>query len=258
MGADELNESLAPDHLARHRHVLAPDEAFGAIFAWHAVVANGRELELEAWRAVAEENGLAPPDFDDVVRAESMPPEAAVERVFYWTRDWGDIKRLVRDKCAALAALYVDAQLTPHPGLSSWLALLARYGVQCVLAAKQPRGRVEEAVRALGYTKYFSPGALVTDEDEFDTLEQMLLASAIKAERPPQKCVVFADRPAAIAAAHEVSAKAVALIGAHPAYEVKMADASIAAYDELVVYNVRRLFSEQGNEWLDPMTELEN
>ncbi len=257
VGATELNESLAPGHLERHRHVLAPDEAFGAIFVWDAVVSNSRDLELRAWRKVAEEEKLPPPDMDDIVRAEDMVPEAAVERVFYWTRDWGEVKRLVFRKAQVYEELQNGYTFVLSPGIDGWLELLARYGVKMVLCASRPRARVEAAVKSLGLSPYFTNGDIVAAEDEYETLEQMFLVAAIKAERPPQKCVVFADRPNAIAAAHEVSSKAVGIIGAHPAYEMKTADETISDYRSLVVFNVRRLFSEAGHELMDPQTQFE-
>lgn len=258
IGADELNEQLAPSHLERHRHKLAPDEAFGVIFAWDTVVGNARELELRAWTTVAAECDLPPPDMDDIIRSEDMAAEAAVQRVFLWTRDWADIKRLVFRKGEVLSALH-DGDYEPiaTAGVREWLHLLSRYKVKCVLcAAAQPRARAERVMAALGLTDYFPRGEIVSSEDEFDTLEQMYLVAAIKAQRPPEKCVVFTDRPAGIAAAHDVSAKAVALIGAHPAYEVKTADETIRDYSELVVYNIRRLFSEAGHELMDTQTQI--
>eukprot|EP00171_Calliarthron_tuberculosum_P009970 IDg9970t1 len=148
IGADELNEQLAPSHLERHRHILKPDEAFGAIFAWDCVIANARELELRAWATVAAERGLPPPDLDDIIRSEDMAPEAAVQRVFLWTRDWADIKRIVFRKGEVLTALHADGyEPTLAPGVAAWLMLLARYGVKCVLcAASLPRARAERTV----------------------------------------------------------------------------------------------------------------
>lgn len=258
LGAEELNESLSPDYLQRHRHVLAPDEAFGAVFNWHVIVANARELERLCWTAVAEEERLAPPDMDDIVRAEDMAPEAAVSRVFYWTSDWGDVKRLVFRKMEKFREIEPSFEYTAGDGVRNWLAMMAQYGVKCVLcAAGTTRARAVEIVRALGLGSFFTDKDVVASEDEFESQEQMLLLAAVKASRPPGKCVVFTDKPSGITAGHEVSAKVIAVMGAHPAYEMKTADGIVADLGELVVYNVRRLFSEEGMEIMDPQTELE-
>lgn len=258
LGAEELNESLRPDFLQRHRHVLAPDEAFGALFMWDVVVGNSRELDRLSWQAVAEQQKLPVPEFEDIVRAEEMAPEAAVSRVFYWTQDWGEAKRCVFRKHELYEEIQKDFRYEPSPGIERWLIMLARYGVRCILCATRPKKRVEAIVSNLGLSKYFTKNDIISSEDEYDTLEQMILVGALKAERPPGKCVVFTDKPSGITAGHEVSAKVVSLIGAHPAYEMKTADQLVSSFDELVVYNIRRLFSEDGMELMDPQTELEH
>lgn len=257
LGADELNESMRPSHLQRHRHVLAPDEAFGAIFCWDVVVANSRELERLSWAAVAEEAGLPVPDLDDIVRAEDMAPEAAVSRVFYWSQDWGEVKQHVFRKNELYEKLREQFQYEKTSGLEQWLLLLERYGVKCVLCAARPRASIEVIVKALGLDRFFSKNEIISSDDEFESLEQMFLIAAVKSERPPGKCVVFTDKPSGITAGHEISSKVVAFIGAHPAYEVKTADQTVRDFGGLVVYNIRRLFSEEGSERMDPMTEIE-
>lgn len=257
LGADELNESLRPTHLQRHRHVLAPDEAFGAIFTWDVIVSNARELERLSWEVVAEENGRIAPDLDDIVRAEHMAPEAAVSRVFYWTRDWGEIKRAVFRKREVLAELELSFVWEKAPGVDEFLSALDRHGVKCILCTTRPRKAVEPVMQSLGLDTYFSKNEIVSADDEFDSMEQMLLVASLKSERPPGKCVLFADKPAAITAGHEVTSKVVALLGTHAAYELKTADHIVSEFNELVVYNVRRLFAEEGQEFMDPQTELE-
>jgi beta-phosphoglucomutase-like phosphatase (HAD superfamily) len=257
LGAEQLNDSLRPGFLDKHRYILAPDEAFGAIFAWDVVMSNARELELAVWRAVAAEEDLLPPDMDDILRAEAMSPEAAVQRIFLWTADWGDIKRLVFRKGELLDAMQADWTYTTFPGVANWLDSLNRYGIKSVLCAPIPRARVEQTVHQVGLQRYFGNSQLVTADDECDSVEQMFLTAAIKLERPPAKCVVFTDKPSGITAGREVSARVVALIGAHPAYEIKSADKTFAAYDDLVLYHVRSLFAQEGSERGDPETELE-
>lgn len=256
LDADELNDSFRADHLQRHRHVLVPDEKFGALFMWDVVVANARQLEVEAWKRVAEENNLMPPDLDDIVRAEQMPAESAITRVFYWTSDWGLIKRAVHRKQEIVKQLEETFTWETASGLQKFVNSLIQYGVKCILCASRPRQIVEQTMKNLGLNHVFTKNEIVSMDDEAESLEQMLLTAALKCERPPDKCVVFTDNPQGITAGHEISSKVVALIGAHPAYEVKTADHVISDFDDLVVYNVRRLFSEQGAEFMDPQTEL--
>ena len=45
--------------------------------------------------------------------------------------------------------------------------------------------------------------------------------------------------------------QAVAIQGAHPAYRLKQADVTCSNMMELSVYNLRRLFANRGNEFMD-------
>ncbi|KAK7820901.1 5-amino-6-(5-phospho-d-ribitylamino)uracil phosphatase, partial [Quercus suber] len=62
-------------------------------------------------------------------------------------------------------------------------------------------------------------------------------------DRKPSKCVVFEDDPRGITAAHNCTMMAIALIGAHPAYDLGQADLAVAGFNELSVINLRRLFA---------------
>jgi len=259
IGATELNASLAADHLDRHRHVLAPDEAFGAVFTLDALLGTRRQEELAAWRAVAaaQTPPLPPPDFDDILRAESMPPALAVERVFYWTRDWGDVQRLLRAKDEVLAAAALTT-VEAVPGSVGWLEALGRYGVRaCVLAEGIGRTQVRRLLAAMGLDAVVPALEVVSADDECDTAEQALLLASCRVDRPPCKVVVFTDAPGGVTAAHEVSAKAVALVGAYKAWELRAADCCVGDYDELKVMNVRRLFAEGGPGVGEPEAQLE-
>jgi len=43
----------------------------------------------------------------------------------------------------------------------------------------------------------------------------------------------------------------VAVQGAHKGWELKQADLTVAGLDELTVYNLRRLFAQRGDEFMD-------
>lgn len=53
--------------------------------------------------------------------------------------------------------------------------------------------------------------ALVTAEDELETISQRLLTAAIKLGRAPQYCVFFDSTPRGVTAAHNCTLKAVAV-----------------------------------------------
>jgi len=80
-----VNDLLAPDYLTRQRHVLAPNEAFGAIFQLDALTDIASGIMLPVWEQVAEEYGLDAPQLHQVQRAMGMVPENAIMREFRWT-----------------------------------------------------------------------------------------------------------------------------------------------------------------------------
>merc|ERR1711924_535835 len=51
-------------------------------------------------------------------------------------------------------------------------------------------------------------------------------------------------------AAHNCTMKAVAVLGAYPAYELKEADLTCSNLEELSIYNVRRLFAMDGDNFM--------
>jgi len=255
-GADELNEIFRPDYLERHRFILAPDEAFGAIFTWSSLLQNARDLEMDAWNIVATENNLLKVDLDDIVRAEQMNPELAVQRVFLWTSDWIEVKRLVFRKLEVYNEFFDEYKFELRPNVKQWLTVLRKYKTSMCICSNVQRNRMKMILERLEIAEYFP--FIVSIEEEFDTEEQMFLSACVKLERPPQKCVIFTDTPTSIISAHEISAKAIALSGVFKAYELRVADATMSNFDDIVVYDIRKLFSESGYEFMDTQTQLDD
>jgi len=65
------------------------------------------------------------------------------------------------------------------------------------------------------------------------------------------RCVAFVSDVHSIAAAHNCSMKAVAMVGVHPSFRLQTADLTCASMAELRVYNIRRLFANVGSERMD-------
>mmetsp|Transcript_12941 Transcript_12941/g.39830 ORF Transcript_12941/g.39830 Transcript_12941/m.39830 type:complete len:337 (-) Transcript_12941:1176-2186(-) len=252
-GAEQLNELFTPTYTERLRLVLKPDEAFGVIFTWGSVMGNARDLELESWRRVAEEEKLLPPTMQDIVRAEAFVPESAVQRVFFWTNDWGRIKRLVFRKVEIYNDLFDKYDFELRSGCREWLEGLAKYGMRSCLCASLPRERVDLILKKLKLERLFAE--FVTIEDEPEDFQRTVLLACERVERPPQKTVVFCESPAEVIASHEMQAKAVALIGAYKSYELRPADSNVRNFHDLGVYNVRRLFSQ--DQGYEPEMQLE-
>lgn len=263
LGAEELNESLRANHLQRHRHILKPDEKFGAIFTWDTLMSNSRELELKSWEILSKELNMQPPDMEDIIRSEDTSPELAITRIFYWdVPEWSEVKKITHRKQEIYIELEKEFSFKLNIGILKFMQSLNKYGIKCILCIPtKKRSHIHNVLKDIDNDLvndiFKSKNDIIGIEDEIQSLEQMFLVACLKCERPPNHCVVFTDKPNVISAAHDITCKVIGLVGTFPAYTIKSADHVIGDFDDLVVYNVRRLFSEEGMEFLDPQTELE-
>ncbi|KAF8725998.1 hypothetical protein HU200_020578 [Digitaria exilis] len=251
---DYLNEKLQECFLQRIRHAMKPDEAFGLIFSWDNVIADTDSLKLDAWRQLALEEGKDIPSAAHI--RKSILHGAAdhvLRKVLYWTKEEDKMEKMK----ARLIELYYENLFeldTPVEGLREWLDAVQTAGIPCAVASSLDRRCMVEALDRMALSKYFK--AIVTDEDDMESIANRFLSAAMKLDRKPSKCVVFEDDPRGVTAAHNCTMMAVALIGAHPAYELVQADLAIAKYSKLSVINLRRLFANKGISFMDLQKQI--
>ncbi|XP_066362769.1 5-amino-6-(5-phospho-D-ribitylamino)uracil phosphatase, chloroplastic-like [Miscanthus floridulus] len=251
---DYLNEKLQECFLQRIRHAMKPDEAFGLIFSWDNVIADTDSLKLNAWRQLALEEGKDIPSAAHV-RKNILHGAAdhVLRKVLYWAKEEDKMEKLK----ARLIELYYENLFkldTPVEGLREWLDAVQTAGIPCAVASSLDRRCMIEALDRMALSKYFK--AIVTDEDDMESIANRFLSAAMKLDRKPSKCVVFEDDPRGVTAAHNCTMMAVALIGAHPAYELVQADLAISKYSELSVINLRRLFAHKGISFMDLQKQI--
>ncbi|PKA67136.1 hypothetical protein AXF42_Ash004628 [Apostasia shenzhenica] len=246
---DYLNESLQACFLQRIRHAMKPDEAFGLVFSWDNVVADTRSLKLDAWRRLAYEEGRNFPSAAHLQRAiVNSAADHVLQKVLCWEKDETKLEELK----SRLSQLYRQNLLqldTPIEGLREWLEALHTAGIPCAVVSSLDRKVMLEALERMRIGNFFK--AVVTEEDGMESIAHRLLSASIKLDRKPSKCVVFEDDPRGIAAAHNCTMMAVALIGAHRAYELVQADLAVGSFTELSVINLRRLFAHKGFSFMD-------
>lgn len=243
---EELNEKLRPTGLDRHRLTVAPDEAFGCIFRLEGALLDTTEIHRSAWTQVAEEMNLTKPENSDVALAMTMPAEKAIQRVMYWTQDWGDTKRIAFRRAELYYQLWQDWDHSLLQETKDWLEALYRASIPVCLCSEMDSASLRQSLTKMGVQEWAERCEFVTSEDDFDTRAQMYLTSAIKLKRPPEYCVVFDSDPEAISSAHDISAQCVAILGQHAAYQLKTADLTVASLGDLTTYNIRRLFANVG------------
>ncbi|WMV33670.1 hypothetical protein MTR67_027055 [Solanum verrucosum] len=151
-----------------------------------------------------------------------------------------------------LSQLYHDKLLKisePIEGLKEWLDAVSTARIPCAVVSSFDRRNMVETLERMGLMKYFQ--AIVTEEDGMESIAHRFLSAAVKLDRKPSKCVVFEDDSRGITAAHNCTMMAVALIGAHPAYDLVQADLAVGSFSELSVINLRRLFAHKGSNFMD-------
>lgn len=142
-------------------------------------------------------------------------------QVFRWQPaldDWGVAQALSYEFCEALGRRFSSYAFEPRPGAVRLLTLLNEYQVPCCLCSELDERSLSDKVEAADMARFFQ--ASICAEDGAETAEQAYLASCVKLRRPPARCVVFEDSPQGVSSAKEALAKAVALVGKHPAYEM--------------------------------------
>ncbi|XAR71878.1 Sugar-terminal-phosphatase [Bertholletia excelsa] len=246
---DFLNDRLQEGFLQRIRYAMKPDEAYGLIFSWDNVMADTRVLKLKAWRQLAFEEGKEIPEDDDIHRLLlHAGADHTLDKVLLWDQAESELDRLK----SRLSQLYYDILLElsePIDGLKEWLDAVSTARIPCAVVSSLGRRIMVEALERMGLKKYFQ--AIVSEEDGMESIAHRFLSAAVKLDRKPSKCVVFEDDPRGVTAAHNCTMMAVALIGAHPAYDLGQADLTVASFHELSVINLRRLFAYKGFNFMD-------
>nr|XP_043633241.1 5-amino-6-(5-phospho-D-ribitylamino)uracil phosphatase, chloroplastic isoform X2 [Erigeron canadensis] len=245
---DFLNDRLQEGFLKRIRYAMKPDEAYGLIFSWDNV-AGTQALKLSAWKELALEEGKEIPDDDDVQRLLLHgAPDHVLDKVLMWGNEARELERL-KSKLSQLYSNNLLKLSEPMEGLKEWLDAVSTARIPCAVVSSLDRKIMVEVLEKLGLMKYFQ--AIVTEEDGMDSMAHRLLSAAVKLDRKPSKCVVFEDDPRGVTAAHNCTMMAVALIGAHPAYDLVQADLAVGGFTELSVINLRRLFAHTGSTFME-------
>ncbi|GMH19334.1 hypothetical protein Nepgr_021175 [Nepenthes gracilis] len=251
---DFLNERLQEGFLQRIRYAMKPDEAFGLIFSWDNVVADSSALKFNAWKQLASEEGKEIPD-DDVTQRQMLYATAdhVLNKILLWEKSESELDLL---KLRLSHLYYENLQKLDKSleGLEDWLEAVSTARIPCAVVSSIDRKNMVEALERMGIKKYFQ--AIVSEEDGMESIAHRFLSAALKLDRKPAKCVVFEDDPRGVAAAHNCTMMAVALIGSHPAYELVQADLAVGNFSELSVINLRRLFAHKGFNFMDLQKQI--
>jgi beta-phosphoglucomutase family hydrolase len=213
----------------------------GCIFDCDGVVVDSAPLHIVAWKQLCGEEGRQFPE-RLFPKSFGMKNEQIIPQLFKWTTDPREIKRIDERKEWLFRELVRTRGAATFPGVKSFLTMLHKRRVPCVIGSSAPRANVDAALATLGFTGFFK--AVVSGEDAAvgKPDPQIFLRCAEALKQKPSQCVVFEDAHVGIAAARAARMKVVAVANTFPAESLGGADLVIDRIDRLEFNTLQRLF----------------
>lgn len=186
-----------------------------AIFDWDGVVVDSSAAHEQAWRRLAESEGLplAPGSF---LRGFGKRNEVIIPEIHGWATDPAEIRRLSLAKESFYRELAAAGLITLLPGARELLRALAVAGVPCAVGTSTHRANLRLAFDRFGLEPFFA--AAVTSEDvaRGKPHPEVFLKACAAVGGDPARSVVFEDTLAGIAAAKAGGFRAVGLCTTNP------------------------------------------
>lgn len=250
LDVDTMNDRLKVKGAERHRQSQFPDEAFGLIFDL-SVFVDVQRLQREAWDKVADNHGYSRFDFSS--RPSSHIRDVMAERlllhVFKWTSDIKEARALAYEQYETLIGLFEQSTIR-DPGALIWLDAVLKQNIPCAIVSVFDRVTVRKVLERLGIDP--TQVVLIAAEAELESRSERFLMACMELRRPPKQCIVFCNCVESIVAAHNVTAKAVAVVGDSTAHQLSAADLLLSTgFHELTIYGLRRLFASQGEGFMN-------
>lgn len=209
--------------------------AIGVIFDWDGVIIDSSRQHEESWeRLAAEEKKLLPPGHFKAGFGKKN--EWIIPTLLRWTNVPAEVHRLSLRKEALYREIIVERGLSALPGVHALLDSLRLAGVPTCIGSSTHRENITTILDVLGFGGLF--GGMVTSEDvnQGKPHPEVFLKAAAKNARLPERCVVFEDAFAGIAAARAGGMKVVGVATTHaPDQLVEKVDRVVLHLGELTV-----------------------
>jgi len=147
--ASELNDLFRPPPgLGRNAETIKPDSSFGAIIRLENALVSINEVQLRAWNKVAKDNNFQEVTIEEVAMAQTMSPEFAIRRVFYWTNDFLGCRNLGLEHFMVLSDLFEELgeegglEIELVEGAMSWLEQLQAAEIPAVVISRLDERKV--------------------------------------------------------------------------------------------------------------------
>jgi len=237
------------------------------------------KLQHNAWTQAAQKFDLTPPTIDEVYAASFMDPNKATASVFQWSLDANKLEPVVANFRASLKVLsrqWAETiqkqgnELLSGPSLEAkeslpfflrkegakkWLKSLQNVHMPCVVVSYMSSEIVDVILREIGLSEFFPANKSISSSSGYELDMQQILGGALRAERRPDKCVLFSPTPQSAASAHDVKMKNVALVSPYPYYELRTADMTALGLGTIRITNMQNIFSDANTD--EPMQELQ-
>jgi beta-phosphoglucomutase-like phosphatase (HAD superfamily) len=196
--------------------VAAP--RWGALFDWDGVLVDSKALHQTAWDRVAAEFGY-PHGLQDFRNHFGSQNRRAIVDILRWTKDEREVERISTRKEILYRELLGGADIW-MAGSCSFVELASACGVPCAIVSSSPVENIDVVLGTSSMRALFT--AIVTAEDTRvgKPHPEGFLLGAARLGLPPERCVVFEDAPAGIAAGLAGGMRVVALTSTHAAPEL--------------------------------------
>ena len=177
------------------------------------------KLQHNAWTQAAQKFDLTPPTIDEVYAASFMDPNKDTASVFQWSLDANKLEPVVATFRASLKVLsrqWVETiqkqgnELLSGPSLEAkeslpfflrkegakkWLKSLQDVHMPCVVVSYMSSEILDVILREIGLSEFFPADKRVSSSSSYELDMQQILGGALRAERRPDKCVLFSPTP---------------------------------------------------------------
>lgn len=193
------------------------------LFDLDGVVVDSNALHVASWREVARRHGFACSDPEHIGKC-GLRTTAVIRDLLRWPVSAADAERIGFEKEEIYRGWIRADGLPAIPGVQAFLADANRLGIPCAVGSSAPRENVDACLRALALESAFQATVSGADVARGKPAPDIFLKAAAALGVAPERCLVFEDAPAGIAAAHAAGMRTWALRTSHAPEELAEAD----------------------------------
>ena len=244
--------------------MCASNNIFRLIVVFTGAIIDTSKMQEAVWTKLAEKYGFREPFSEDIAKAQMVPPDQAIRRIFYWTQDMLESREMALDHYDILQEVFDDtlrsnkldgdrhidrndesdeANVFPIvDGALQWLERLQEVEIPCCVISQFDEEKLEKILNVTNLAPYFQQEFRVSANSGYDEEEQEYLGAALRIKRRPDRCAVFDSTPNSAVAAHDIDMRAISMMTLYPMYELRAADMIVETFEDLSVIDIRRLF----------------